>query len=79
MLTGGLVTLGMTLGLFALGVLIWYLVIKAAVRDGIIQAYKKMGIDSPGDGGLINGYPPAQVQVGPPPAPGYQGYRGPNG
>lgn len=84
--TGGLVGIGFFLVLFALSVLLWYMVIKTAVRNGMIEALKKTGNDGfGGGGGHISGYPPAQTGYGAPPAPGYSGgsqypgYGGPNG
>lgn len=55
----------------------FYLVIKTAVRNGVVEAIQKTGL---GDGPVtyVQGYPPGQ-EYGAPPAPASQhgGYRGP--
>jgi hypothetical protein len=60
--------------------LVSYLIIKAAVRNGVIEAIKKTGVGG-GTPTYVQGYPPPQDGYGAPPAPvaEYQGYRGPNG
>ena len=79
--TAGLVTMLFCFALIFISYYILYRIARAAVRDGIIDADKKLGGLRGGGGGSapINGWPPAQ-EVGPPPAPIYRGgYGGPNG
>lgn len=47
-----------------LGALINYLMIKAAVRNGVIEAIKKTGLDSRSSG-IISGYPPQSGYAAP--------------
>ncbi len=62
-----------------LGMLVSYLIIKAAVRNGVIEAMRKTGSTGfgSGTGTYINGWPPAQPG-GAPAAPHseYPGYGG---
>lgn len=52
----------------AISILITYLVIKTAVRNGVIEAIRKTGLDSGPSVSYVSGYPPAQA-YGAPPAP----------
>jgi len=71
---GGLIGLGFGALIVFFSASLSYLFIKAAVRNGVIEAIKKTGLDS-GGSRIINGYPPDQ-SYGAPVAPNY---RGPNG
>ncbi|TLM78933.1 MAG: hypothetical protein FDZ70_03325 [Actinobacteria bacterium] len=59
-MVGGVAYLAFAIAMFAGGVLVAYLIIKNAVRDGMIQAIKRTGLDSAGGSTFIHGYPPPQ-------------------
>jgi hypothetical protein len=78
--TGGLIWALFIIGLYMIGIFIVYMVLKTAIRNGIVEALRKtdnVGLGSSG-GSPVSGYPPSQEGVGPPAAPSYSGYRGPN-
>jgi hypothetical protein len=74
-LTGGIVVLLFFLLLLILIMWVYYRLIRAAVRDGILDAAKKTGSDGGGTP-MVNGYPPHQDAT---PLTPHYGYRGPNG
>lgn len=45
-LNNSIVYLGLTAALFILGVVVFYVIIKAAVCNGMLKAYEQMGIDA---------------------------------
>jgi hypothetical protein len=78
---GGVIYLLLWFAVCFIGAYISYRIIKAAVRNGMIEAINRTGLSGGvGSGGYVQGYPPAQ-SYGPPPAPITEqpGYRGPNG
>lgn len=79
LLAGGAIYLGFVLLLALLGVLMAYAIIKTAVRQGMIEAIKKTGLNSGGSASFIQGYPPTQ-SYGAPVAPAAErsAYRNPN-
>jgi hypothetical protein len=79
LLAGGIVGLLVLVAVIALCAYFYYRVIRAGVRDGMMDAMRKTGSSGFGGTPMVDGYPPPIANVGPPPAPGYQGYRGPNG
>jgi predicted lipid-binding transport protein (Tim44 family) len=75
---GSLLYILFTLGIAVLAVYINYRIMKAAVRNGVVEAIRKTGVGSTGTSGQIQGYPPASGYIGAPAAPAseYPGYRG---
>jgi len=69
---GGIITLLFMTVLLAAYWLFFYSLIKAAVRNGMIEAAKKTGVSIGGGSGYtVSGYPPPQ-EYGPPTAPAYR-------
>ncbi len=67
------------IGIAVVSFLIYYLIMKAAVRNGVTEAFRRMGIS----GALpvaqsTQGYPPAQT-YGAPPSPAYERQNPPAG
>lgn len=75
-MAGSAIYIVFVIALAVLSAYISYRIIKAAVRNGVIEAMQKTG--NSGGQGLIQGYPPAQ-NYGAPAAPHteYSGYSGP--
>lgn len=71
-LAAGAIYIVIWLALAILSVYISYRIIRAGVRDGVIDALKRTGNTSFGGGQVIHGYPPEQ-EIGPPAAPIYRG------
>lgn len=69
---GGILTIAFILVSLAAYWLFFYSLIKAAVRNGMIEAAKKTGGSIGGGSGYtVSGYPPPQ-EYGPPTAPAYR-------
>lgn len=68
LLAGSLLYILFVLLIALLGFYISYRIIKAAVRDGAIEAINRTGLASQGNtGGFIHGYPPVQTYDAPVP------------
>lgn len=76
---GSAMTLLLVLIVVLIGALFAYALIKAAVRQGVIEAIRKTGLNT-GGSSFVNGYPPVQ-SYGAPVAPSAEhiGYGGPIG
>jgi uncharacterized membrane protein YqiK len=72
LIAGGIVGLVIVVALIALSIFASYLLIKIAVRNGVLEALKRSGLDSGGPG-FVHGYPPDTRGAGAPPAPSYRG------
>jgi hypothetical protein len=72
LMAGGLTLFLVLMGVALLGMYFNYRVMKAAVRNGVVEALAKTGGSSPSGTPLVQGYPPEQTYVAPP-APSYRG------
>jgi len=72
---GGLIYILVVLAVAFISYYIFYRVVRAAVRDGVVDAHRKTGgLGSSGSGTSLSGWPPDQSV-----APAASGYRGPTG
>ena len=75
-IAGGLIYILFALVVTFVSYYIFYRIVRAAVRDGVVDAHRKTGgLGSGGGGNSLSGWPPAQ-DLGAPAAPVY---RSPNG
>lgn len=67
------VTFALWLAIFAASCLVWYLIIKTAVRDGMVAAHKRTGGFGGGGTTSVQGYPPPAEGYGAPLPPSAAG------
>lgn len=76
LMAGSFIFIAFVIAYVILCLYIGYRIIKAAVRNGVIEAIQKTGVaDGLGGGAYVNGYPPVQVGAPAAPASPYRGYQ----